>query len=319
MRVSIALDVGGTKTTVGLIEHTKKNILKKTTHRTVTGRASFPLFIGDLIKTALKTAQDEGYSLSSRVCVALPGNFPMGPYIRIKKGSARQLIHENEEFHELNITPWLTEAFPKRVSLFAINDAMAQAVGGVYTTWCDDYANKVMLYIGPGTGLGGAILQMGDDREDVALITDGHIYDVMVDSHGHQCMAEDILSGRGIFNRTGVVAKALSECDDYWNHNQGVIDDCADCAVQIVMNIKQKTIQKKCFKNNWSPSDIALAATFEHVLLGGSIGTKGRLGRVLNQHLSNVMDGRVTQLKDPDGNALIGAVLMGEIHGQTLR
>ena len=312
MRVSLALDIGGTKTTLGFIDHTKKTVLKKITHPTVTGLASFPLFIGDLIKTAVKIAIEEAYSLEPRVCVALPGNFRMGHDIQIKKGSARQLIHEDEDFIELNITAWLTKAFPENISLFAINDAMAQAVGGVYTTWRDDYANKVMLFMGPGTGLGGAILKIGDDREDLTFITDGHIYDVMVDIQGQQCMAEDILSGRGIFERTGVVAKALSERDDYWNQNQGVINDCADCAVQIVMNIKQKTIQKKCQKNNWSPSDIELAATIDCVLLGGSIGTKGRLGQVLNQRLSHVMDGRVIQSKDTDGNALIGAVLMGQ-------
>ena len=315
MTVSIALDVGGTKTTLGFIDNTQKKVLKKITHPTVTGWASFPLFIGDLIKTALKIAKYEAYSLATTVYVALPGNFIMGSDINVKEGSARQLIHENEDFFELNITTWLMQAFPKNVSLFAINDAMAQAVGCVYTTWRDDYANRVMLYMGPGTGLGGAILKIGDDCEDVTFITDGHIYDVMVDIQGQQWMAEDILSGRGIFERTGVVAKALNERDDYWNQNQGVINDCADCAVQIVMNIKQKTIQKKSRKNNWSPSDIELAANIEYVLLGGSIGTKGRLGQVLNQCLSTVMDGRVIQTKDTDGNALIGAVLMGQIHG----
>tara|TARA_Y100000591_G_scaffold333387_1_gene376873 strand:+ start:6781 stop:7731 length:951 start_codon:yes stop_codon:yes gene_type:complete len=315
MTLSIALDIGGTKTTLGFIDHTTKKVLKKITDPTVTGLSSFPLFIGNLIKTAVKIAKEEAYSLDPRVCIALPGNFRMGHDISIKKGSARQLIHENEHFFDLNITPWLTQYFPENLSLFAINDAMAQAVGSVYTTWCDDYANKVMLFMGPGTGLGGAIIKIGDNREDVTFITDGHIYDVMVDIQGQEWMAEDILSGRGIFERTGVVAKALNERDDYWNQNQGVIHDCADCAVQIVMNIKQKTIQKKCRKNNWSPSDIELAAKIECVLLGGSIGTKGRLGQVLNQCLSHVMDGRVIQSKDTDGNALIGAVLMGHIHG----
>lgn len=312
MTVSIALDVGGTKTTVGFIDHTKKRVFQKSTHPTVTGWESFPSFIGGLIKTGGKITEKERYDLDCRVYVALPGNFLMGSDIKVKEGSARQLIHKNEHFFDLNITPWLTQSFPENVSLFAINDAMAQAVGGVYTTWCDDYANKVMLFMGPGTGLGGAILKIGDDREDVTFITDGHIYDVMVDIQGQEWMAEDILSGRGIFERTGVVAKALNERDDYWNQNQGVINDCADCAVQIVMNIQEKKVKKNITQNHWNDHELALASEVEIILLGGSIGTNGRLGKTLKERLSDHFSGRVIQGLNADENALIGAWLMGQ-------
>lgn len=309
--VSMALDVGGTKTTLGFVDHTTKKVLYKITQPTQTGWHVFPSFIGNIIKSGLKIAEEKRFSMDSRVCVALPGNFAMGPDIQIKEGSARQLIHNNEQFADLNITSWFMQSFPDNVTLFGINDAMAQAVGGVYNTWRDEFANKVMLYMGPGTGLGGAILMIGDDREDVSFITDGHIYDVMVTIRGQQWMAEDVLSGRGIFERAGVVAKLLNKRDDYWNQHQQIVDDCAECAAQIVMNIKQKKIQKKFKQNNWSKMDIELAANIEYVLLGGSIGTKGRLGQVVHQRLSNELDGRVIQPTKIDENALMGAVLMG--------
>ena len=158
------------------------------------------------------------------------------------------MIQKNETFYDLDITEWPTQDFPDDFSIFAVNDGIAQAVGGVYSTWCDEFENKVMLYMGPGTELGGAIVAIGDDREDVRLVTDGHIFDVMVSIQGQECMAEDVLSGRGIFNRTGKVAKILNERDDYWNQHQAAIDDCVECAVQIVMNIKQKTIRKNSKK-----------------------------------------------------------------------
>ena len=312
MTVTLALDVGGTKTTIGLVDTTCKRILKRETVPTTVGLIEFPQFIGSLVKSWVKIARDERIGVDPIVGVALPGNFEMGGRVMLKKGSAEQLIQKNETFYDLDITEWLTQDFPDDFSIFAVNDGIAQAVGGVYSTWCDDYANQVMLYMGPGTGLGGAIVEIGDDREDVRLVTDGHIFDVMVSIQGQECMAEDVLSGRGIFNRTGKVAKILNERDDYWNQHQAAIDDCVECAVQIVMNIKQKTIRKKFKENDWPQADIEFASTIEYVLLGGSIGTKGRLGQALYDRLSSEFDGLVVQPTDTDGNALIGAVLMGD-------
>ena len=99
-----------------------------------------------------------------------------GNEIYLIKGSAQQLLLDNQFFTEGSITPWLTIG----MSVFAINDALAQAIGAIQAHWNDDFKQKVMVYIGPGTGLGGAILKLGTTPSKFEIITDGHIYDLLL-------------------------------------------------------------------------------------------------------------------------------------------
>lgn len=304
----LVLDVGGTTTTLGILAADKTTIIHQLSEPTQPGVLYFPEFIGDLVKRGAKIAAEKGIGVDSRVVVAMPGNFPSGSSIILKPGSARQLLIDGEEFPAADITNWFTSAFPKEFSVVAINDALAQAIGTMQQHWRDDFSNQVMLYIGPGTGLGGAILSLGDDPSDYEIITDGHIFDIIVTSHAQHIPAEDILSGRGIFERTGITAKDLNERDEYWNRHQAVVDDCADCITQLIHHIQHQTVTKVAAHQAWSAADMAQASSFGVVVLGGSIGTQGRLGQRLLASVQQSFNGPVIQSPDPVTAALMGAV-----------
>ena len=96
MTVTLALDVGGTKTTIGLVDAACKRILKRETVPTTVGLIEFPQFIGSLVKSWVRIACEERIRVCPMVMIALPGNFAMGGQVILKKGSAEQLIQKNE-------------------------------------------------------------------------------------------------------------------------------------------------------------------------------------------------------------------------------
>ena len=149
---------------------------------------------------------------------------------------------------------------------------------------------------------------MGDDPSNYEIITDGHIFDIIVTSHTQRIPAEDILSGRGIFERTGITAKDLNERDEYWNRHQAVVDDCADCITQLIHHIQHQTVTKAMVHQEWSAADMAQASSFGVVVLGGSIGTQGRMGQRLLASVQQSFNGPVIQSPDPVTAALMGAV-----------
>ena len=130
--------------------------------------------------------------------------------------------------------------FPTDMAVYAVNDALAQSVGAMQAHWHDAFKGKVMVYIGPGTGLGGAILKLGDTPKEFEVITDGHLFDILVTIGDQQFIAEDVLSGRGILKRSGVAAKDLSENDNFWNTHQFIADDCAQVAIQLLIRFAMK-------------------------------------------------------------------------------
>jgi len=310
MSHAIALDVGGTTTTLGFIHEDNQTIDYAVTVDTEPGLEKFPFFLRNLVKKHVKLAGEDRILTRPMLYVGLPGNFEPGSDIRPSFGSARQLILKNEEFQTESITDWLMQHFPKGMGLFGVNDALAQAVGAMRAQWCDDFKGKVMVYLGPGTGLGGAILKLGDDPNTFEVITDGHLYDICVTIRGQKCMAEDVLSGRGIFEQSGVVAKDLSERDDCWNQHPGIVDDCSGVAIQIINDIQHQRVTKTHHRNQWLQTDMARISDVGVIMLGGSIGTQGRLGAHIARQLSNAFSIPVCQSSNPSQHALLGVLAL---------
>lgn len=308
----LAVDVGGTTTSAGLVNSATQCIDHWQTRPTEPGVSQFPLFFGQIIASEMAHAQRQSWVVDPVVRVGLPGNFKPGVSICPAIGSARQLVLPQEDFPDACITPWLTQHVPHGGVVYAVNDALAQAVGAMQALWCDDFNQKVMVYIGPGTGLGGAVLKLGRYPTEFEVITDGHIYDIMVTIHGKRVMAEDVLSGRGILARSGVPAVQLSERDDLWNQHLSIGDDCADVACQIIHHIQHQTVVKGTPNHQWRRSDMKKISTVGVVMLGGSIGAKGRIGRHLAQTIEMSCRVMVRQATHPMQHALKGAVWLSE-------
>jgi predicted NBD/HSP70 family sugar kinase len=308
----LAVDVGGTTTSVGLLNTRTQCIDHCQTRPTEPGLTQFPLFFGQIIASEIAHAQRESWVVDPIVRLGLPGNFKPGESICPALGSAQQLLMPQEHFSDACITPWLTQHVPPGVLIYAVNDALAQAVGAMQALWCDDFKQKVMVYIGPGTGLGGAVLKLGSLSSEFEVITDGHIYDIMVTIQGHRVMAEDVLSGRGILARSGVSAVELSEHDDVWNRHLSIGDDCADVARQIIHQIQHQTVVKSSRSPQWPLSDMKKISPVGVVILGGSIGAKGRIGRHLAETLEMKCQVMVRQATHPMAHALNGAVWLSQ-------
>ena len=188
----IAIDIGGTKTSSAILNAHSKELLNYESVKSNPGYHIFPKFLGELIKKQLNNAVKRSINIDRRVLVALPGNFETGEEIYYKSGSGRQILLKHEEFDSLNITSWLTAYVPQKYNFFAMNDAKAQAIGAISSTWRDEFKHQVVLFISPGTGLGGALVKMGDDPKDFEFICDGHIYDIIVNIRDREIEETDV-------------------------------------------------------------------------------------------------------------------------------
>ena len=308
----IAIDIGGTKTSSAIIDAQSEKVLYYKSQKTKSGYHLFPKFLGEVIKWQLNNAASEGISVNQRVLLALPGNFETGEDVRYKSGSGRQLILADESFEDSNITSWLMSNIPKNYKCFAMNDAKAQSIGAIFSLWRDEFKQQVILFISPGTGLGGALVKMGDDPKDFEFICDGHIYDIMIKIRDQKVMAEDILSGRGIYEKTGLEAETINMSDDLFNQHMSTIHDCGTCLIELIQTVLAASVEKERPQNNWTLLEKHAAAKTSIIILGGSIGTKGQIAQYLKLRLNKFKQLNVLTSNEPDKNALLGTLLIAQ-------
>ena len=162
----------------------------------------------------------------------------------------------------------------------------------------------------PGTGLGGAVLQIGESKDDIIVETDGHIYDVMISGNygddGDAWMAEDIISGRAVYEKCDVSAKEINDCDDKWSNHELYVTKIGDAIAQLINTLISGSFQKKHLSNEWSYEDKENMKSVDIILLGGGLTKKGRFGN----HIYNVVKQKINlplhQINKSNEAALIG-------------
>jgi predicted NBD/HSP70 family sugar kinase len=285
MTHALAIDVGGTTTRIGFIHRRSGNVCHLASHPTIPGLHRFPQFLGNLIKTHANLASDEQITLEQSVLVALPGNFEPGPKIILQSLSAQQLILPNETFPSHYLTDWLWHYAPTDLGLLAMNDALAQAMGGALALG-NELTNQTVLYIGPGTGLGGAIIQCHPKR--MTPITDGHIFDILIHFEGKRVPAEWVCSGQGILRHCGVSAQTIDRHPQLFEQHQSFFHAFTSACIELIHHIQHQTVEKHPPNPAWSAHDMAQASALSAVLLGGSIGTCASIGAQLNARISSL-------------------------------
>ena len=283
---SICFDIGGTKTATGLISSCGSDIRLLNQVPTQPGLRIFPTFFSHEVKTIEQFSIENNIRLSNTIMVSLPGNFEPGNNIFFKEGSGLQLLKRGEGYPSKSISKWLFSKLDRDYSLFAINDAMAQALGALLSNQDMIKQQSTILYIGPGTGLGGAIIQVGKSVKHTSFITDGHIYDFLININGNHVMAEDILSGRGVFDHLNIDAKALNDQLRGQPLYHDYVTLMGDVCVDIVMAIKEGRVIKKY--NTWLAHECDEIKTMNTVILGGSLGTQGIIGQSLRLRLEAI-------------------------------
>ena len=303
----IAIDIGGTKTAIGIVCNEKKTVIGSKIVKTMIGKSEFPKFLQNCIKIGCKIGGEEGILSLSMVCIGIPGNFASGGEIILKNGSGSQIIKKNEIFDDWNLTKWITSEIDPNYDLFFINDAVSQAIGGIHQIWSDQLKNKRVLYIGPGTGLGGAIIDVGNNCYDLTQHTDGHIYDIMIPGDdGDEKMAEDLISGRAVYEKCDETAKNISQSDVLWRKHEPVINKMGDDLVKLIQTIRSGQFQKKIKENNWEKEEMTIATGIDVILMGGSIGTIDPIGGRLKRILIKNLDLDILTIKDSVTAALVG-------------
>ena len=283
---SICFDIGGTKTATGLISSCGTNIRLLNQVPTQPGLTIFPTFFSHEVKQVEAFSRKNNITLSNTIMLSLPGNFEPGNKMYFKEGSGLQLLKRGEGYLSKSIDNWLFSKLDKPYLLFAINDAMAQALGALLVNKDMIKQHSTILYIGPGTGLGGAIIKVGESVKNTSFITDGHIYDFLINISGNHVMAEDILSGRGVFDHLNMDAKAFNNQLKVQSSPHDYVTLMGDVCVDIVMAIKEGRIIKK--HNTWLAHECDEIKTINTVILGGSLGTQGIIGQSLRLRLEDI-------------------------------
>jgi hypothetical protein len=191
LRFVLGLDVGGTGIQYGLFQVLPNGVLAPVNicpgdKRTQKGVAPHAKQVGSLIKKAMSTAQKYGGILVG-VGVASPGRFKNGI---IKKGSNPNMGRTTKEFDGVCLQEEYILACKKIgidiIPIVVRNDADAMAIGLLNQlkespeAFHDqngnevDIVNRVIGYLGLGTGLGNSFLK------DYQFINDGHLSKIKI-------------------------------------------------------------------------------------------------------------------------------------------
>ena len=163
-----------------------------------------------MIREISQQAETEGVILPL-VSLAHPGRFlPDG---HLARGSTLNLGPQPDAFDGRNPARELTQRLDAKV--FAENDATAQMRYGLHELLRDPeilavLLNETVVYLGPGTGLGGGVATISADGA-VTTRTDGHLFDVQVPGVGDGTrIAEELFSGPVIAQRLEALNTTLS-------------------------------------------------------------------------------------------------------------
>lgn len=182
------------------------------TEQIATPRVSPPAFydrVAELIHHVVERAGQRRELVA--VGVAHPGRFLSDG--RLARGTTPNLGGRPGEFD--GVCP--AEELHRRVAVpvFAENDAVAQMRFGLEVLLRDPTARPALLgrtviYLGPGTGMGGGVARVGR-KGAVRAITDGHLFDLQVPGYADGALtAEELFTGPAMARHVREANRGLS-------------------------------------------------------------------------------------------------------------
>ncbi len=285
----LAIDIGGTKIAYGLFRYSfGKNVedtpFFKNQLPTPKGKHALAACVRSIVHTSIIETESKGYSLLPCVGIGSPGRFLNDEDAVIASGSAENLASFPGEFDGVSLVTLFKGVLPEKWGIIIKNDALAQMAGGLYVLLKKKMHRPFLLnqkigYIGPGTGLGGGFGET-DSKGNLHFRTDGHICDMLL-SNGQS--AEGALSGKTFERVTGIMPVRLNEDAGLFHQWEDVIKQYGRIFAEIIQRIYSGNIQKINPRNNWPDYDRVWVKGIDRFLLGGSLATKGRVGRTLQE------------------------------------
>lgn len=288
-----AVDVGGTKISYGLFPvdsqgEIQRHALYQNTVDAVRGPVPIAKALQHCFRDAVNWASQQGVDVLPAVSVGTPGRF-VGPNQEIiAPKSAANLEAVPGELDNFAWVPYLASWFPDYVKMRVKNDALSQMSAGLnHLLQCESYRGCLLgqkvAYIGPGTGLGGGFCTV-DDKGCVEFFSDGHIIDNPIkDKEGHIHGAEDLFSGRAFEALTGKTAKAVNSDSALFARHMGDIKRMGHYLAQIIQGIYLGDLEKTDPAARWPQADIDKARGTRVFLIGGSMGTQGKMGHLIQE------------------------------------
>jgi glucokinase len=155
---AIGADIGGTHITAALIDLRNKSIISSSIRRAAVNAAGTADEIirswSDCINAAKQNNNVES------ICLAMPGPFDYEAGISLMHGQAKY-----ENLYQLNIKDKLSKSlnFPAS-AIFMENDAACFLQGEIFNGAASSHANKTVIGITLGTGLGSAVYKAGTSQ-----------------------------------------------------------------------------------------------------------------------------------------------------------
>lgn len=336
-KLHLGVDLGGTKVLVGAAAEVPvegKQLLLQSQFATFPeGRAETAEIrdeligkIADQIVSSIKEARSKGYDVSSKIGFGSPGLIADG---RIQAGTVEQM---GPAFENFKIEEALNAALAERIEGYSIivkNDGLAQLGYGLHQVLksgsinAETLSGKTIAYVGPGSSLGGGFAKLrteGDGIELDFLDNDGHIFDILIDGE----LAHYKFSGL-FFKREGLkkFGKEVTGKDVAENLNDPRFYDLAKEAGvnmgKIIEAIHLGKIHKPAQHRQWSSAEAAEVAGTDVFVIGGSIGTQGKMGKIVQREAGEYLKSRglqhltVLPIQGSSAEAgLVGATSFGE-------
>ncbi|MBF0366380.1 MAG: hypothetical protein HQK50_12465 [Oligoflexia bacterium] len=318
--VRVGVDVGGTKIAIGAAKIGSRVLEERVTVPASTEEIALPVeslekreaFIKRLageIFSVMLLCKQRGYRIDGAIGVGSPGNIQDGvilpktapqlgevfDHFNLAKGLALQLdaVVSANDFWE-----WVEYPCERHFTVIARNDALAQMAFAVSELW-KDRSFEVMIarahhpriaYIGPGTGLGGGFAEVEKERK-LKFFTDGHIGDIIMgrDEAGRALWAErDFLSGMYIEKKmNGLSGKELAQSIPLYAE---FIRELGVNLGKIIEKIHLGEVYKARATTLWSDLDRQMVKGIEIFIIGGSIGSKGRMGEIIREEAKRYLD-----------------------------
>lgn len=336
-KLHLGVDLGGTKVLIGAAAEVpiqgKQLVLQQQFATFPDGLAQTPEIrdaliekIAASISDAIEEATSKGYTVSSKIGFGSPGLITEG---RIQKGTVEQM---GPAFEDFNIGAALNNALAKRSPGYTIvvkNDGLAQLGYGIHQILKSGVANassmsgKTIAYVGPGSSLGGGFAKVRADEDGVDLDflnNDGHIFDILIDGE----LAHHKFSGL-FFKREGkrrfgkeVSGKDVAEKLDDPQY-RSLAEEAGTNMGKIIEAIHLGKINKPKEHRQWSPAEAAEITGTDIFVIGGSIGTQGEMGKIVQSaarsylQQKNLGHLKILPIQGSSADAgLIGATSFGE-------
>jgi predicted NBD/HSP70 family sugar kinase len=317
MHAILAIDIGGTKIAFGAINEASNEFIFTDQTPTPKGKEALGKTISEIIAKSSTLLTQKGFSLNSSIGIGSPGRFVGPNNDTLAPLSARNLEATPGEFDGLNLQSFLSDSVGKPYTLIVRNDAIAQMAGAMQVLLNGPNADLILdnkvAYLGPGTGLGGGVAEVSPEGK-FTFHTDGHLSNIEInDEVIGLTRVEDVCCGPAFKEWTGVTTKEVNHNEELLQHYKNDIKRIGRNLAKAMINVNTGNIHMIVPDQGWSNEDIEFAKDTELFLIGGSLGTKGKLSEIIRSEARVYLDKEgfdktaMVKIPEVENAALLGA------------